>query len=168
MMYYISSPVEDTVPYPPAIPGPVDNMKTPSPDDMIGPKVRAFLSFTTKDGATAESLRENLEEKFPYLEILEHPVQETYEQDWQSHCEKKISQSEFVICLVGDSTHRSAAVNWELGTGLALGKDIVAIQVVDGAPLLPEILRANSIAPIYDGLDAISSKMRHPVEVVVS
>ena len=160
--------MEHTATYLPAIPGPVDKMKTPSLSDLISPKVRVFLSFTTEDGAAAESLRENLEQRFPYLEILEHPVQESYEQDWKSHCEKKINQSEFVICLVGDSTHSSAAVAWEIGTGLALGKDIVAIQVVDGAPLLPEILQANSITPIYDGIDAISSKMRHPVEAVVS
>ena len=111
-------------------------------------EIRGFLSFTDTDKTLAHSFKRDLERAFPNLEILDHPVKEKYEKDWKSHCEKKISKSSFLICLIGNRTRNSAAVKWEIGKGLALGKFIIAINMTENSSSMPEFLKRNSVVHI--------------------
>ena len=110
--------------------------------------VRAFLSFTMNDGTLVASFKTTIKRQCPNLELLEHPVHRIYQADWKHPCERKIRKSSVIICLIGYSTHKSQAVAWEIAKGLALGKRILAVNLVEGAPPLPDILKTEGITPI--------------------
>ena len=139
-------------------------MMMPSNQDRTPFRVRAFLSFTREDTALANSFKISLERRCTCLELLEHPVREVYDANWKIHCEKKISQSSFLICLVGNLTYGSAAVTWEIGVGLALGKRVIAFNLVNGSPPVPEILKRNSMEPLGGALEEMFSKIEHVVQ----
>ena len=126
-------------------------------------RIRAFLSFTKEDTALADLFKISLERRCPCLEILQHPVREAYDEDWKIHCENKIVQSTILICLVGNSTHGSSAVAWELGMGLALGKRVITFNLVSGSPPVPAILKQNSMEPIGGSLEQMFSNVSHEI-----
>ena len=76
-------------------------------------RLRAFLSFSTKDKALVDELRREITLKYPNIELLDHVAEENYEKDWKRRCDRKIDQCALVICLLGKSTHKSDAVTWE-------------------------------------------------------
>lgn len=100
------------------------------------------------DGTLAASFKATLKKRYPSLELLEHPVRKTYQENWKHQCERKIRRSSLIICLIGNSTHRSEAVTWEVAKGLALGKSILAVNLVEGPPPLPDIFKAEGVRPI--------------------
>ena len=112
------------------------------------PHVRAFLSFTMNDGTLVASFKTTIKRQCPSLELLEHPVRRIYQEDWKHQCEMKIRKSALIICLIGNSTHKSEAVTWEIAKALALGKRILAVNLVGGEPPLPDILKTEGIIPI--------------------
>ena len=56
-------------------------------------------------------------------------------------------RSSLVICLIGNSTHKSEAVTWEVAKGLALGKRVLAVNLVESPPF-PDILKADGVTLI--------------------
>ncbi|MCY4011114.1 MAG: TIR domain-containing protein [Gammaproteobacteria bacterium] len=107
----------------------------------------AFLSFATKDAALVEVFRNRIGKQYPGVELLDHAVKDGYEEDWQEECARKIDRSEWLICLIGHTTHRSRAVAWEIDRGLSLGKRIVAVNLSAHAGPVPQILARNAIEP---------------------
>ena len=109
--------------------------------------VRAFLCFATEDKPLVEAFRNRIGLQHPDLKLLDHAVNDSYEEDWKRECARKIDQSTVLICLVGATTHQSQAVAWEIDRGLSLGKRVVAVSLTpDGVPV-PEILARNAIEP---------------------
>ena len=119
--------------------------------------VRAFLSFATADKPLVEVFRNLIGLQHPDLELLDHAVNDSYEEDWKRECARKIGQSTVLICLVGATTHRSRAVAWEIDHGLSLGKRVVAVNLTRDAVPVPEILARNAIEPHYGGIAGIVS-----------
>ncbi len=105
----------------------------------------AFLSFATKDKALVDAFRRKLELRHPNVELLDHAVDNRYEENWKLDCDRKIQESALLICLIGDTTHQSNPVSWEIGRGLALGKRVVAVNLMDRPLRIPELLERNSI-----------------------
>ena len=130
-----------------------------SQQDKFTSNVCGFLSFTNSDRELANSFKINLNRRFPQLHILEHPVRKVYEKDWKSHCELKINNSSFLICLVGNFTHSSRAVEWEVNRGLALGKQVIAINLIDKLPLIPNFLKVHSIEPIKGKIEEVLTQI---------
>ena len=135
--------------------------------DTTSHRVRAFLSFTTRDEALADTFRTDLENRNPNLELLAHPMQQSQELNWKKQCAQKIMKSKFLICLVGKSTFRSDAVSWEISKGLELGKSIVAVRLVDGLEAVPEILSKRRMVSLEDGLEEISYQVRQAAQAPV-
>ena len=107
----------------------------------------AFLSFATEDAPLVKAFRDRIGRRHPDIELLDHAVKDSYEQDWKRACATKINRSELLICLVGATTHRSRAVAWEIDHGLALGKRIVAVNLTANGVRIPEVLARNAIEP---------------------
>ena len=110
--------------------------------------LRVFLSFATGDKALVDAFRSEFERHNPNIELLDHAAVDDYERDWKTACARKIGRSAVLICLVGSSTHRSEAVSWEIGLGLALGKRVVAVNLSRRAVRVPDILTRNAIEPL--------------------
>lgn len=130
---------------------------------VAGEAVSAFLSFSMRDEVLVASFKIAITGRIPSLVLLSHPIRELYDRNWQSHCGKKIDQSTMLICLIGNSTYRSTAVAWEISKGLSLGKPVIAVDLLDDAPPLPDILKKNSIAPIRGSNDIAFS---HAAQII--
>ena len=115
--------------------------------NVVSRRLRAFLSFTTQDKPLVEAFRVRFGLHHPQVELLDHAVTDSYEEDWKRECARKIGQSAMLICLVGAKTHRSKAVAWEIGHGLSLGKRIVAVNLTATGVRVPEVLVRNAIKP---------------------
>lgn len=109
--------------------------------------VRVFLSFATADKPLVEAFRSRIGRQHPAVELLDHAVKDSYEEDWKRACARKIDQSEALICLIGATTHRSQAVAWEIDRGLSLGKPIVAVRLSTDRVRIPEVLARHAIRP---------------------
>ena len=110
-------------------------------------RLRAFLSFATADGPLVEAFRSRIGRQHPGVELLDHAVKDSYDEDWKRACATKIDRSELLICLVGATTHRSQAVAWEIHRGLSLGKHIVAVKLSTDGVRIPEVLARHAIQP---------------------
>lgn len=113
---------------------------------------RAFLSFASKDKMLVDAFRYEIELLHPTVEFVDHAVQDRYDEDWKYYCSRKICDSPLLICLVGPSTHESAAVAWEIDRGMSLGKRIVAVHLTGRSVCVPEILERNGIKPSGNSL----------------
>lgn len=109
--------------------------------------VRAFLSYATADKPLVEAFRNRIARQHPDVELVDHAVKDTYEEDWKRGCATKIDGSELLICLVGATTHRSQAVTWEINRGLSLGKRIVAVELSADGVRVPKVLARHAIEP---------------------
>ena len=109
--------------------------------------VCVFLSFATKDAPLVEAFRKRIGQQHPDVELLDHAIKDSYEEDWKRECARKIDRSELLICLIGPTTHRSQAVAWEIDHGLSLGKRIVAVNLSVHGAKVPEALARNAIEP---------------------
>ena len=119
--------------------------------------IRAFLSFATDDKPLVDAFRNRVGLQHPNLELLDHAVTESYDEDWKRECAKKIDQSAMLICLVGATTHRSRAVAWEIDHGLSRGKCVVAVNLTADGVLVPEVLARNAIEPQQNISSILSS-----------
>ena len=88
------------------------------------PQFRAFLSHATRDAELVDAFRARIKRHHPDVELIDHAVRGHYDEDWQGECDRKIYQSTVLVCLLGETTYGSAAVTWEIGRGLALGKRV--------------------------------------------
>ncbi|MCY3641485.1 MAG: TIR domain-containing protein [Gammaproteobacteria bacterium] len=114
---------------------------------LVSESVRAFLSFTTEDKPLVDAFRAQIGLQHPQVELLDHAVTDSYEEDWKRECARKIGRSAMLICLVGAKTHRSEAVAWEIDHGLSLGKRIVAVNLTAAGVRVPDVLVRNAIKP---------------------
>ena len=113
--------------------------------------VNVFLSFSTGDHRSASLFDRAMSCAFANLQFLGQPLTSWYEKDWQQRCNEKIHSSAFLICLVGEVTHGSTAVAWEVGRAIELAKPVLPIALYARTARLPPILQANSIAPLSSG-----------------
>lgn len=135
---------------------------------VVAVAASAFLSFSTCDEALVSSFKETITRRVPSLILLEHPTQEIYDRDWQTHCNRKIDQSTVIICLIGHSTYLSTAVAWEISRGMSLGKPVIAVDLVDDAPAVPDILKEHSIEPIRGANDTAFSHAAQIIDFIHS
>jgi len=98
-------------------------------------------------------------ERLP-LEFRDHSIKEPFEQKWKTQCEEKIKRCSVTICLVGEKTYQSEAVNWEISKSVELGKGLMAVYLVEGYPPLPAALRENNITPVRWKLDEIMDEIK--------
>ena len=109
----------------------------------------------------ADAFRNEVEARHPEIELLDHAVKDSYEEDWKHDCHRKIHQSAIFICLVGASTYQSEAVKWEIDCGLELGKHVVAVNLTGRPVRVPEILARNAIEPLPSTAASLFPRAKH-------
>ena len=65
-------------------------------------------------------------ERFPF-EFRDYSVKEPFERGWKDEVRNLISLSSAVIVAIGKHTHKSKAVNWEIGQAYKQDKQVVGI-----------------------------------------
>ena len=107
------------------------------------------------------AFRDRIGRQHPDVELIDHAVNDGYEEDWKRVCAMKIDRAEMLICLVGTTTYRSEAVAWEINRGLSLGKRIVAYKLNADRVRIPEVLARHAIEP-RESIDGIVSSAAVP------
>lgn len=96
-----------------------------------------FLCFSSSDRAEVEKFKASIRLRHPKLRVLEHPVRRKYDRNWKTHCDIKIRKSSALICLIGNDTHRSSAVRWELDKAKNCDVPIVPVYLKEFPPYPP-------------------------------
>ncbi len=88
-----------------------------------------FISFDVDDEAQVNLLRSQAkDERFPF-EFRDYSVKEPFEDKWKSHVKERIMQTSSFIVMIGDKTHTSLAVDWEIREAHRQGKRVIGIRI---------------------------------------
>jgi len=120
----------------------------------------AFLSFAMEDIFSVCLFRAQAKNKKLPLEFRDHSVKEPFDERWKTQVTEKINRCSLTICLIGNDTFKSEAVNWELKKSLQMEKGLMGVYLVNSNSRLPSILIQNSIKVVTWKLDLIMSEIR--------
>ena len=99
-----------------------------------------FLSFAAEDMWPAHALRRQAEGMRCGLELRDYPAGEPFERARRANVERLIRACSATICVVGATTWRSDAVNWEVRKSRELGKRVIAVRLSPRVARYPEAL----------------------------
>ncbi len=88
-----------------------------------------FLSFAMEDQRLANAFRVQATNSRSDLEFRDYSVKEAFEHAWKTNVERLIRMCSATVCLVGESTWRSDAVDWEIRKSNQLGKRLIAVRL---------------------------------------
>ena len=106
---------------------------------------KVFLSYATEDEEHAACFRRLAWEKRAELTFEDCAVRDGFSADWRAMVQEKIAVSDVVACLVGEETHLSEPVGWEIEAAITLGKPVLAFILVPWPVVVPEVLRDNGV-----------------------
>ena len=118
-----------------------------------------FLSFTMEDKGLVNLFRGQAESKHSSLVFHDYPVKETFEYTWKTNVERLIRSCSVMICLIGKTTHRSKAVDWEVRKSVELGKQIMAVAIESPMPTVPLSLAELNVGPLPWDIDRIVGEL---------
>lgn len=93
------------------------------------PTPRAFISFEMEDSWARDFIAQHARDKRNDLEFYDYSVKEAFESKWKTECAKRIALTKGTIVLVGPTTAKSEAVQWEIAETLRQGHYIFGIQI---------------------------------------
>lgn len=99
-----------------------------------------FLSFAAEDQWLASALRSEAEHRGGGLEFRDSAVWEPFGRARRAHVERLLRACSATLCLVGKTTWRSDAVNWEIRKSRQLGKRVIAVRLSPDVSRFPEAL----------------------------
>lgn len=117
----------------------------PRDDDSTTPRV--FISYQHDDKAQAMLLAHQGKDPRFATDFIDYSVKDPYPQsEWKDRVKYKISQSSLVVVMIGEGTHSSAGVKYEVETAKELDKPIRAVVIhKDGTDKLPECIKENDV-----------------------
>ena len=102
---------------------------------------KVFISYKWEDKASRNGLEgamKNTNNNFDAISDSERKdLRSKGEKEIKEYLKEKIRKSNAVICLVGQDTHSSEMVQWELEVSNSLGKKIIPVRIPNttgGAP----------------------------------
>jgi hypothetical protein len=99
---------------------------------------RAFISFQMEDISKRNHLKNQAVDKRNDLEFVDYSVKQPWDNSWKTECKKRIAMTSGTIVIVGDTTHQSEAVRWEIEESDRQGHPVFGIWGRPGArPALP-------------------------------
>ena len=88
-----------------------------------------FISFDEDDEGMIDLLRiQAKNKKFPFM-FRDYSVKEPFEYGWGGEVRGLKHQSSIVIVAIGKNTHKSDAVNWEIGEAHRQGKIVLGVRL---------------------------------------
>ncbi len=107
-----------------------------------------FLSFAMEDKRLAEMFRGQAKNPRLDLEFRDYSIKEPFDSAWKTNCERIIRMCSATICLVGQNTYKSEAVNWEIRKSAELRKGVMAVYISGSAVVLPAALKELGVQPV--------------------
>lgn len=90
---------------------------------------RAFISFEMEDRWARDFLVQQAKDKRNDIEFVDYSVQNPWDTSWKTQCRERISRTKGTIVLIGETTHKSEAVLWEIAETARQGHYIFGIQI---------------------------------------
>jgi hypothetical protein len=112
---------------------------------------RAFLSYHYEDRTQVAGFRLMIHNDRVVLELRDLGLTQAVQSENQSYVRQaireKIRRAEIIICLIGNGTAWREFVDWELQTGLELGKGLCGVRLKQAYGRTPPLLKEER-API--------------------
>ena len=118
-----------------------------------------FLSFAMEDRASVNLFRAQAKNSRSGLVFRDYSVKEPFERAWKTNAERLIGMCSATICLVGPSTWRSSAVDWEIRKSAKLGKRLLAVRLAPGIKRRPAALAELGVRTVPWKIDAIMREL---------
>ena len=99
-----------------------------------------YLSFAAEDQWLANALRSQAERRSCGIEFRDYSAWEPFERARRTNVERLIRSCSATVCLVGETTWRSDAVNWEIRKSRQLRKRVIAVRLSSDVSRFPEAL----------------------------
>ena len=90
---------------------------------------RAFISFEMEDRWARDFLVQQARDKRNDIEFVDYSVQNPWDSSWKTQCRERIGRTKGTIVLIGETTHNSEAVLWEIAETTRQGHYIFGIQI---------------------------------------
>ena len=89
-----------------------------------------FISFDVDEDKPQVRLlaSQARDDRFPF-EFRDYSVKERIEKKWKERVSEKISRTSAVIVAVGEKTHESMAVEWEIREAHRQGKKVIGVRL---------------------------------------
>jgi len=88
-----------------------------------------FISYDIDDkGMVSFLANQAKDDRFPFV-FRDYSVKEPFEEKWKSHVRERISQTSAVIVGIGENTHESQAVDWEIREAHNQGKKVIGVRL---------------------------------------
>ncbi len=113
---------------------------------------KIFISYKYEDNAEKNGIEgalRNPNNSIDALSVSErNDLRSQGENAVKNYLRERIRKSDVVVCLIGQDTHNSQMVQWELEVATSLGKRIVPVQIrgTSGGP--PKLIRDRNISII--------------------
>ena len=114
-----------------------------------------FLSFAMEDRNLVNLFRGQAKSSRSDLVFRDYSVKEPFERAWKTNAGRLIEMCSATICLVGPSTWRSDAVDWEIRKSAELGKRLLAVNLKPGIKRRPAALKELGVPTVPWNADAI-------------
>ena len=98
-------------------------------EDKAGQR-NVFISFDVDEDKPQVKLlaSQAKDERFPF-HFRDYSVKEPFEEKWKQGVREKISQTSAVIVAIGEKTHESGAVDWEIREAHRQGKKVIGVRL---------------------------------------
>lgn len=124
-------------------------------------KRNVFLSFTTEDKEVADLFRSQMENRQPGVAFRDYSIKGAFEQAWKTNVERLIRACSATVCLIGKTTHRSRAVDWEVRKSAELGKRLMAVSIQSTeAIVVPSALVELKVKPLSWNIKTLNNCLR--------
>jgi len=109
-----------------------------------------FLSFDYNDIEQVNMLRAQSKNEKSEIEFIDRSVKDPFDSERADYIKRKIleriKQCSQTVVYIGDTTHTSRWVKWEVEQSIVLGKKVIAVHAGDKAPShLPSCIKDNRI-----------------------
>ncbi len=122
-------------------------------------RLNVFLSFSTEDKGLVDLFRSQARDRQAALVFRDYSIKETFEHAWKTNAERLIRTCSVTLCLIGGTTHRSKAVDWEIRKSVELDKYIMAVSLKPTVLRVPPALAALNVAPLPWDIERIVGEL---------
>jgi len=124
------------------------------------PQKRIFVSYHVEDQYAREILgSETKSDSMDFVFVDYHPLAE-FRETQRRECRRLIEGTEVTLCLIGEKTHQTEKILWELETSYEMGHKVLGIRIYrDQYHLVPSPLVKHCSKIIYGNVPAIVNEL---------
>ncbi|MFE0808031.1 TIR domain-containing protein [Streptomyces sp. NPDC058794] len=124
----------------------ITDCRAPNEGAPVMVRPRVFISFQMEDRWARDFLKEHARGSDNEIQFIDYSVQDPFDNSWKTQCKLRIAQTQGTIVLIGPTTYRSEAVEWEIRETIDQGHHIFGIQIdSDETHRIPNGLPASNV-----------------------